>query len=137
MAPTACTTPPFLRRRTHVSTPEQTQQIRTQFTRESILEDYRVAYRSRQVSLIGRREVLTGKAKFGIFGDGKEVAQLALAKVLRPGDFRPGAARAETLMFVRDLLTVAQFFAQRYADPHVEREPCSAGRSMNAHFSTC
>src|SRR6202049_264143 len=107
------------------------------FSREEVLYDYRIAYESRQASLIGRREVLTGKAKFGIFGDGKEVAQLALAKVFRPGDFRSGYYRDQTLMFVLGLLTVEQFFAQLYADPDVAHEPCSAGRSMNAHFSTC
>ncbi len=107
------------------------------FSREEVLYDYRIAFESRQASLIGRREVLTGKAKFGIFGDGKEVAQLALAKVFRKGDFRSGYYRDQTLMFVLGLLTVEQFFAQLYADPDVAHEPCSAGRSMNAHFSTC
>ena len=107
------------------------------FSREEVLYDYRIAYESRQASLIGRREVLTGKAKFGIFGDGKEVAQLALAKVFRGGDFRSGYYRDQTLMFALGLLTVEQFFAQLYADPDVAHEPCSAGRSMNAHFSTC
>ena len=81
-------------------TPEQSeQQTRTQFTRESILEDYRIAFRSRQASLIGRREVLTGKAKFGIFGDGKEVAQLAMARAFRKGDWRSGYYRDQTFMF--------------------------------------
>src|SRR5579864_8464854 len=107
------------------------------FSREEVLYDYRIGYESRQASLIGRREVLTGKAKFGIFGDGKEVAQLALAKVFRRGDFRSGYYRDQTLMFVLGLLTVEQFFAQLYADPDVAHEPCSAGRSMTAHFSTC
>src|SRR4051794_37495795 len=109
----------------------------SQFTRESILRDYRVACQSGQASLIGRREVFTGKAKFGIFGDGKEVAQVALARAFRPGDFRSGYYRDQTLMMALGLLTVEQFFAQLYADPDVEREPCSAGRSMTAHFSTC
>src|SRR6476661_8851511 len=108
----------------------------SQFTRESILRDYRVAFQSRQASLIGRREVFTGKAKFGIFGDGKEVAQVALARAFRPGDFRSGYYRDQTLMMALGLLTVKQFFAQLYADADVEREPCSAGRSMTAHFST-
>jgi pyruvate/2-oxoglutarate/acetoin dehydrogenase E1 component/TPP-dependent pyruvate/acetoin dehydrogenase alpha subunit len=107
------------------------------FSREEVLYDYRIGCESRQTSLIGRREVLTGKAKFGIFGDGKEVAQLAMAKVFRKGDFRSGYYRDQTLMFVLGLLTVEQFFAQLYADPDVAREPCSAGRSMTAHFSTC
>src|SRR5579864_5631600 len=107
------------------------------FSREEVLYDYRIGYESRQASLIGRREVLTGKAKFGIFGDGKEVAQLALAKVFRRGDFRSGYYRDQTLMFVLGLLTVEQFFAQLYANPDVALEPCSAGRSTTAHFSTC
>jgi pyruvate/2-oxoglutarate/acetoin dehydrogenase E1 component/TPP-dependent pyruvate/acetoin dehydrogenase alpha subunit len=105
--------------------------------RETVLADYRLAFRSRQASLLGRREVLTGKAKFGIFGDGKEVAQVALAHVFRPGDFRAGYYRDQTLMLALGLLTIEQFFAQVYADPDVGREPCSAGRQMNAHFATC
>jgi 2-oxoisovalerate dehydrogenase E1 component len=109
----------------------------SQFTKESILRDYRIAYQSRQASLIGRREVFTGKAKFGIFGDGKEVAQVALARAFRPGDFRSGYYRDQTLMMALGLLTLEQFFAQLYADADLEREPCSAGRSMTAHFSTC
>ncbi|MFL6194904.1 MAG: transketolase C-terminal domain-containing protein [Thermoanaerobaculia bacterium] len=109
----------------------------SQFTKESILRDYRIAFQSRQASLIGRREVFTGKAKFGIFGDGKEVAQVALARAFRPGDFRSGYYRDQTLMMALGLLTLEQFFAQLYADPDIEREPCSAGRSMTAHFSTC
>ncbi|HEV3460332.1 MAG TPA: thiamine pyrophosphate-dependent enzyme [Thermoanaerobaculia bacterium] len=106
-------------------------------SREEVLSDYRLAFESRQASLIGRREVLTGKAKFGIFGDGKEVAQVALAKAFRQGDFRSGYYRDQTLMFVLGLLTVEQFFAQLYANPDVALEPCSAGRSMTAHFATC
>ncbi|MFL6260373.1 MAG: transketolase C-terminal domain-containing protein [Thermoanaerobaculia bacterium] len=109
----------------------------SQFTAESILRDYRLAFQSRQASLIGRREVFTGKAKFGIFGDGKEVAQLALARAFRPGDFRSGYYRDQTLMMALGLLTLEQLFAQLYADADLEREPCSAGRSMTAHFSTC
>ena len=109
----------------------------SQFTRESILRDYRIAFQSRQASLIGRREVFTGKAKFGIFGDGKEVAQVALARAFRPGDFRSGYYRDQTLMMALGLLTLEQFFAQLYADADLEREPCSAGRSMTAHFATC
>src|SRR5947199_6606821 len=88
----------------------------SQFTTESILRDYRIAFQSRQASLIGRREVITGKAKFGIFGDGKEVAQVALARAFRPGDFRSGYYRDQTLMMARGLLTVEQFFSQLYAD---------------------
>src|SRR5829696_1352079 len=108
-----------------------------QFTKASILRDYRIAFRSRQASLIGRKEVFTGKAKFGIFGDGKEVAQVALARAFRRGDFRSGYYRDQTLMMALGLLSLDQFFAQLYADADVEREPCSAGRSMTAHFSTC
>jgi pyruvate/2-oxoglutarate/acetoin dehydrogenase E1 component/TPP-dependent pyruvate/acetoin dehydrogenase alpha subunit len=107
-----------------------------EFTQESILEDYRVAFRSREASLLGRKEVLTGKAKFGIFGDGKEVAQVAMARAFRAGDIRAGYYRDQTLMFALGLLTIEQFFAQLYADPDPKREPCSAGRQMNAHFAT-
>lgn len=106
------------------------------FRKDRVLSDYRLAYRSRQASLIGRTEVLTGKAKFGIFGDGKEVAQLALAKALRPGDFRSGYYRDQTLMMALDLLSVEEYFAQLYADPDVRRDPASAGRQMNSHFAT-
>jgi len=101
-----------------------------------IIEDYRLAYRSRQASLIGRREVMTGKAKFGIFGDGKEIPQLAMAKVFRPGDFRSGYYRDQTLMLALGELTVQQMFAQLYAHAEVEAEPATAGRAMNAHFAT-
>ncbi|MCZ7650285.1 MAG: thiamine pyrophosphate-dependent enzyme [Thermoanaerobaculia bacterium] len=109
---------------------------RAQFSRESILADYRLGHLSRQASYIGRREVLTGKAKFGIFGDGKEVAQLAMARAFRPGDWRSGYYRDQTFMLAVGALTLEQFFAQLYADPDPEREPCSAGRQMNAHFAT-
>ncbi len=119
-----------------VSTPEQTEQIRTHFTRESILDDYRVGFRSRQVSLIGRKEVLTGKAKFGIFGDGKEVAQLAMARAFRRGDWRSGYYRDQTFMFATGMATLDEYFAQLYAHPDIEHDPWSAGRSMNAHFAT-
>src|SRR5436190_3259303 len=115
---------------------EQQEQTRTQFTRESILEDYRVAYRSRQASLIGRKEVLTGKAKFGIFGDGKEVAQLAMARAFRNGDFRSGYYRDQTFMLSVGAATLDEFFAQLYADADVTHDPWSAGRSMNAHFAS-
>jgi pyruvate/2-oxoglutarate/acetoin dehydrogenase E1 component/TPP-dependent pyruvate/acetoin dehydrogenase alpha subunit len=108
-----------------------------QFTRESILRDYRIAFESREASLLGERQVFTGKAKFGIFGAGKEVAQVALARAFRPGDFRSGYYRDQTLMLALGLLTLEEFFAQLYANPDIELEPCSAGRSMTAHFSTC
>jgi pyruvate/2-oxoglutarate/acetoin dehydrogenase E1 component/TPP-dependent pyruvate/acetoin dehydrogenase alpha subunit len=118
-----------------VSTPE-TQQTRTQFTRESIIDDYRVAVRSRHASLIGRKEVLTGKAKFGIFGDGKEVAQLAWARAFRKGDWRSGYYRDQTFMLAAGAATLDEFFGQLYADADVEHDPWSAGRSMNAHFAS-
>ena len=114
----------------------QTQQSRTDFTRESIVEDYRVAFRSRQASLIGRREVLTGKAKFGIFGDGKEVAQLAMARAFRKGDWRSGYYRDQTFILAAGIGTLDEFFAQLYADPDPAHDPWSGGRSMNAHFAT-
>lgn len=101
-----------------------------------IVADYRIACMSRQASLIGRREVLTGKAKFGIFGDGKEVAQLAMAKAFKKGDWRTGYYRDQTFMFAVGACTVKQFFAQLYADTSLEREPMTGGRQMNAHFST-
>jgi 2-oxoisovalerate dehydrogenase E1 component len=119
-----------------LSTPEPTHDTRSQFTRESIIDDYRTAVRSRQASLIGRREVLTGKAKFGIFGDGKEVAQLAWARAFRRGDWRSGYYRDQTFMFALGAATLEEFFAQLYADADVTRDPWSAGRSMNAHFAS-
>ncbi|OCA79948.1 transketolase, partial [Chryseobacterium contaminans] len=91
---------------------------------------------SREMSYLGRREVLTGKAKFGIFGDGKELPQLAMAKVFRNGDFRSGYYRDQTFALAINALTVESFFAQMYADTSVEREPASAGRQMNGHFAT-
>jgi TPP-dependent pyruvate/acetoin dehydrogenase alpha subunit len=108
----------------------------TTLTGEEVLEDYRLALDSRQASLIGRREVLSGKAKFGIFGDGKEIAQIALAKVMKPGDWRSGYYRDQTLMFALGLHTIQEFFAQLYAHPDLEAEPMMAGRAMNAHFAT-
>ena len=104
--------------------------------REELLHDYRWICISREASLLGRKEVLTGKAKFGIFGDGKEVAQAAMAKFFQPGDFRSGYYRDQTFMFASGLATVQQFFAQLYADPNLENEPFSGGRQMNAHFAT-
>ena len=115
---------------------DSAQEITHQFTRESIVRDYRVAFQSRQASLLARREVLTGKAKFGIFGDGKEVAQVALARAFEPGDFRAGYYRDQTLMLALGQLSIEEFFAQVYADADVEREPASAGRQMNAHFAS-
>ena len=115
---------------------EQQEQTRTQFTRESILEDYRVAFRSRQASLIGRKEVLTGKAKFGIFGDGKEVAQLAWARAFRKGDWRSGYYRDQTFILALGMGTLDEFFGQLYANTDVAHDPWSGGRGMNAHFAS-
>ena len=104
--------------------------------KEEVLKDYRIVCESREASLLGRKEVLTGKAKFGIFGDGKEVAQVAMAKFFMPGDFRAGYYRDQTFMFSSGLSTIEQFFAQLYADPDVNNDPFSAGRQMNSHFAT-
>ena len=104
--------------------------------KEVVKKDFRIANESRQASLLGRKEVLTGKAKFGIFGDGKELAQIAMAKVFRDGDFRSGYYRDQTFMFAAGMSNVKEFFAQLYALPDVEAEPSSAGRSMNGHFGT-
>jgi pyruvate/2-oxoglutarate/acetoin dehydrogenase E1 component/TPP-dependent pyruvate/acetoin dehydrogenase alpha subunit len=104
--------------------------------REEVLTDFRIACISREVSLLGRKEVLNGKAKFGIFGDGKELAQVAMAKFFQPGDFRSGYYRDQTFMLAAGLSNVEQIFAQLYADPNPEREPFSAGRQMNCHFAT-
>ena len=101
-----------------------------------IVEDYKLAFESRQASLLGRKEVLTGKAKFGIFGDGKEVAQLAMAKAFKNGDWRSGYYRDQTFMFATGMSTISEFFAQLYAHPDVDAEPASAGRQMNGHYAT-
>lgn len=104
--------------------------------RQLILKDYEYAVQSRIVSLLGRKEVLTGKAKFGIFGDGKELPQIALAKVFRDGDWRSGYYRDQTLAFVTGISTIYNFFSQLYANPTIEADISSAGRQMVAHFST-
>ncbi len=106
------------------------------FNQEEVLKDYRLAVRSRHASLIGRREVISGKAKFGIFGDGKELPQVVLAKFFRPGDFRSGYYRDQTLAFALDEQALQEFFAQLYAHADLEAEPMTAGRAMNAHFAT-
>src|SRR6478752_9293792 len=103
---------------------------------KEILSDYRLAVESREASVIGRKEVFMGKAKFGIFGDGKELAQIAMAKVFRNGDFRSGYYRDQTFMFAIGELTLSQYFAQLYAHTDVEADPASAGRQMNGHFAT-
>jgi pyruvate/2-oxoglutarate/acetoin dehydrogenase E1 component/TPP-dependent pyruvate/acetoin dehydrogenase alpha subunit len=104
--------------------------------RKEVLKDYRLVCESREASLLGRKEVLTGKAKFGIFGDGKEVPQVAIAKFFRPGDFYAGYYRDQTLGFALGTSTIEEFFSQLYADPDVHNDPHSAGRNMNAHFSS-
>jgi pyruvate/2-oxoglutarate/acetoin dehydrogenase E1 component/TPP-dependent pyruvate/acetoin dehydrogenase alpha subunit len=108
----------------------------TQFKKEEVLADYRLGMRSRQASLIGRREVLSGKAKFGIFGDGKEVAQIAMAKTFENGDFRSGYYRDQTFMFAIGEHNLDEFFAQLFANTDMKAEPATAGRAMNAHFAT-
>ena len=104
--------------------------------RDQVLSDYRLACISRETSLLGRKEVLTGKAKFGIFGDGKEVAQVAMARFFKNGDFRSGYYRDQTFAFAIGLTNVEQYFAQLYSDPDINNDPFSAGRQMNAHFAT-
>ena len=101
-----------------------------------VLADYKLACISREASLLGRKEVLTGKAKFGIFGDGKEVPQLAMAKAFKLGDFRSGYYRDQTFMMAIDALTPQQFFAALYAHPDIKADPMSAGRQMGGHFAT-
>lgn len=115
---------------------KKSEELAGNFNREEVIADYRLAYQSRQASLIGRREVMSGKAKFGIFGDGKELPQIAMAKAFRKGDFRSGYYRDQTFMFAAGALTLSEFFAQLYAHADVGADPASAGRSMNAHFST-
>ncbi len=105
-------------------------------SKEEILNDYRIANESRQVSLLGRREVLTGKAKFGIFGDGKEIPQLAMAKVFEDGDWRSGYYRDQTFMFAAGMMTLEEFFAQLYGDTDIEANPAHGGRLMNNHFAS-
>jgi pyruvate/2-oxoglutarate/acetoin dehydrogenase E1 component/TPP-dependent pyruvate/acetoin dehydrogenase alpha subunit len=104
--------------------------------REEVFTDYKTVCISREASLLARKEVLTGKAKFGIFGDGKELAQVAMAKFFKPGDFRSGYYRDQTFMFAIGLATVEQFFSQLFADPDIHNDPFSAGRQMNSHFAT-
>lgn len=105
-------------------------------SKDEILNDFRIACLSRHASLMGRKEVFMGKAKFGIFGDGKELAQIAMAKAFRKGDFRSGYYRDQTFMMALGELTVQQYFAQLYAHANVEADPASAGRLMNGHFAT-
>jgi pyruvate/2-oxoglutarate/acetoin dehydrogenase E1 component len=104
--------------------------------RNAVFSDYKYAFLSRQASLLGRKEVLTGKAKFGIFGDGKEVPQVAMAKFFQKGDFYAGYYRDQTFAFATGIATLNQFFSQLYADPNPENDPHSAGRQMNCHFAS-
>lgn len=104
--------------------------------KEEIIKDYRLAYQSRQASLIGRREVLSGKAKFGIFGDGKELANIAIARAFQKGDWRSGYYRDQTWMFMLGVMSIQEFFAQLYAHADLKHESNTGGRSMNAHFAS-
>lgn len=105
-------------------------------SKEEILNDFRLGWESRHASLMGRKEVFMGKAKFGIFGDGKELAQLAMAKAFKNGDFRSGYYRDQTFMFAIGELGIQEYFAQLYAHTDVNADPASAGRLMNGHFAT-
>ena len=109
---------------------------RHRLTREEVLRDYTIAHESRHASYMGRREALSGKAKFGIFGDGKETPQLAMAKFFQDGDFRSGYYRDQTFMLAIGATTIQQMFAQLYAHTDLEHEPATAGRTMNSHFAT-
>jgi 2-oxoisovalerate dehydrogenase E1 component len=106
------------------------------FTAEEVLKDYRIACESRQISLLGRREVLTGKAKFGIFGDGKEIPQLAMAKVFHEGDWRSGYYRDQTFMLASGMTKAEELFSQLYGDTDLKANPANGGRLMNNHFAT-
>ena len=115
---------------------QSSQEISFNEFKKEVLHDYKIAKISRECSLLGRREVLTGKAKFGIFGDGKEVPQLAMAKAFKKGDFRSGYYRDQTFMMAIDELSAQQFFAGLYAHTDIEADPMSAGRQMGGHFAT-
>ena len=104
--------------------------------KEKILTDYHLAVQSREISVLGRKEVFMGKAKFGIFGDGKEIAQIVFSKMFKKGDWRSGYYRDQTLMMALGLLTPEQFFAQLYAHADIQYEPSSGGRMMNSHYGT-
>jgi len=119
-----------------MKTEEQTISLEEEAFIQEIIADYKLACESREASLLGRKEVLTGKAKFGIFGDGKEVAQIAMAKQFQNGDFRSGYYRDQTFMMAIGVLTVKTAFAGLYANPDLDKEPASAGRQMGGHFST-
>jgi pyruvate/2-oxoglutarate/acetoin dehydrogenase E1 component/TPP-dependent pyruvate/acetoin dehydrogenase alpha subunit len=114
----------------------QTEMLSFEGFRNTVIQDYKISLISREVSLLGRREVLTGKAKFGIFGDGKEVAQVALAKYFKNGDFRSGYYRDQTFMFAAGIASVEQYFSQLFADPDGNNDIFCAGRQMSSHFVT-
>ena len=116
--------------------PKTTNKLSFEEFKTEVLNDYKIAVTSRECSLLGRKEVLTGKAKFGIFGDGKEVPQLAWAKVFKKGDWRSGYYRDQTFMMAIGKLTIQQFFAGLYGHTNIEAEPMSAGRQMGGHFAT-
>src|SRR5690606_32311132 len=110
--------------------------LKVEKIRQQLIEDYRLACISREASLLGRKEVLTGKAKFGIFGDGKELAQIAMAKQFQNGDWRSGYYRDQTFMLSIEALTIQQYFSALYAHTDVTAEPASGGRQMGGHYAT-
>jgi len=105
-------------------------------SKQEILNDYYLINESRNISLIGRKEVFMGRAKFGVFGDGKELPQIAMSKVFKNGDIRSGYYRDQTFMMAIDQLNSEQFFAQLYANTDISKDPHSGGRQMNSHFAT-
>jgi 2-oxoisovalerate dehydrogenase E1 component len=113
-----------------------TETLSAEAIQKQMLDDYRLICLSREASLLGRKEVLTGKAKFGIFGDGKELAQIAMARQFKKGDFRSGYYRDQTFMMALGELTVQQYFAALYAHADVNEEPTSGGRQMGGHYAT-
>ena len=115
---------------------EKIKNIQLSLSKEEIIDDYRIACESRQASLMGRREVLSGKAKFGIFGDGKEVPQLAMARAFKDGDWRSGYYRDQTFMFATGMMKLEEFFSQLYGDTSLDANPGTGGRMMNNHFAT-
>ena len=116
----------------HTSNPK----IKFDGFKEKLLSDYKLAILSRECSLLGRKEVLTGKAKFGVFGDGKELPQVVLNHFFKKGDYRAGYYRDQTILMGQNLLTPEQFFSALYANPNIKEEPMSGGRQMGAHFAT-
>ena len=119
-----------------IPNPTSTAKINFDSFQKRVLSDYRIVYLSRSCSLLGRREVLTGKGNFGIFGDGKELPQIAINHFFRKGDFRAGYYRDQTLLMAQGQLTISQFFAAIYAHPDLDKEPMSGGRQMGGHFTT-